>query len=262
MIKVIAGACRHPTHRSLADFHQYWGERHGPLFARTPELRGYVQHHTLPAAYGGDPAPTHDGASMFWYADLDGLRQTTPSPNLAEAIQPQDGDLFEWYVHSARYGDPARLTLRETVMADDRQLFDRSNEWPLHPKRTSVVAEERVVVDGPTTPTMVKAIFTAARLPGLSLQEFSTHWFDVHGPLAAKVPGLRRYVQNHAPPEAYTLRGLTHDGFAEMWFDDLAALRGALQSPEWQALGEDGRTLFAQPMSVVVARERVIKAVA
>jgi uncharacterized protein (TIGR02118 family) len=260
MIKVIAGACRHPTHRSLAEFHQYWGERHGPLFARTPELRGYVQHHTLPEAYGGDPTPTHDGASMFWYADLEALRNPARSPKLSGAIHPDDGELYEWYVRSARYGDPNQLTLRETVMADDRQLFDRSTEWPLHAKRTSVVAQERIVVEGDTAPSMVKAIFTAARQPGLSLEEFSTHWFDVHGQLGAKVPGLRRYVQNHALPEAYAVRGLTHDGFAEMWFDDLAALRSALASPEWQALREDGRTLFAQPMSVVVARERVIKA--
>jgi EthD domain-containing protein len=61
-------------------------------------------------------------------------------------------------------------------------------------------------------------------------------------------------------PEAFAVRGLTHDGFAEMWFDDLPGLRTALASPEWQALREDGRSLFAQPISVVVARERVIKA--
>lgn len=259
MLKVIAGACRHPTNRPLADFHAYWSERHGPLFARTPELCGYIQHHTLPEAYGVDPKPTHHGASMFWYADLDALRDPPPSPRLSEVFRPEDGDLYDWYVRSARYGDPETLTLRETVIADDRQLFDRSPEWPLHPKRTSVIAEERIVVDGSTTPTMVKAIYMASRLPGLSLKEFASHWFEVHGALVAELPGVRRYVQNHAIPEAYAFRGLTHDGFAELWFDDLAALRQAFAAPEWQALREDGRTLFAHPVSIVVARERVIK---
>jgi uncharacterized protein (TIGR02118 family) len=256
VIKVIAGAIKHPTNRSLADFHAYWGTRHGPLFARTPELRRYVQHHTLPEAYAGSPRPTHDGASMFWYDDLDALR--APSPLLGDVIGPQDGELYEWYVRSARYGAPDALTLRETVMADDRQLFDRSSIWPLHAKRTSVAALEHVIVDGQTTPDMVKAIFTAARLPGLSLDEFSLRWRTVHGPLAARAPGLRRYVQNHVLPEAYALHRPTHDGFSELWFDDLAALRHAMASQEWRTLREDGQTLFVYPMAIVIARERVL----
>jgi uncharacterized protein (TIGR02118 family) len=149
--------------------------------------------------------------------------------------------------------------LRETVIADDRQLFDRSPYWPLHAKRTSVAAQEHVIVDGPTTPNMVKAIFTAARLPGLSLDDFSNRWRMVHGPLAAQLPGVRRYVQNHVLPAAYVHHHPTHDGFTELWFDDLAALRLAYSSTEWKALREDGQTLFVYPMSTVIARERIIK---
>jgi uncharacterized protein (TIGR02118 family) len=258
LIKIISGALRHPTNRSPAEFRQYWAERHGPLFAKTPELRRYVQHITLPDAYDGRPAPTHDGASMFWYDDLESLRNPPRSPRLSGAIREEDGVLFEHYVRAARYGDPDAMTLRETVVADDRQLFDRSPDWPLHQKRTSVVATEHVIVDGQTTPDMVKVIYTAARMPGLSLEDCFNHWLEVHAPLGARVPGLRRYVQNHAIPEAYGVRGLTHDAFTELWFDDLAALRSAVASPEWQALRDDVG-LFAQPMSVVVAREGIIK---
>src|ERR1700733_12123586 len=71
MIKVLAPAQRHPTNRAtLAEFQSYWAECHGPLFANTANLRRYVQHLTLPEAYGGDPAPTFDGVSMFWYDEL------------------------------------------------------------------------------------------------------------------------------------------------------------------------------------------------
>jgi hypothetical protein len=66
-------------------------------------------------------------------------------------------------------------------------------------------------------------------------------------------------VQNHAIPEAYAGGTHTHDGWSEMWFDDLAALQAAVASPEWQALAEDGATLFAQPLGVGVARERIQK---
>jgi hypothetical protein len=74
------------------------------------------------------------------------------------------------------------------------------------------------------------------------------------------VPGLRRYVQNHGVREAYVPGTTqTHDGWAEMWFDDLASLQAARKSPEWQALGEDGGTLFTYPMGIGVAREKIQK---
>jgi uncharacterized protein (TIGR02118 family) len=259
VIKVIAGAMKHPVNRSVEEFHQYWQQRHGPLFARTPQLRRYVQHHTLPEAYGSSAPPNMDGASMFWFDDLDGLRME-PSPTLSEAITPADGELYDWYVASRRYGAPEAMTLRDTVLADDRQLFDRSAEWPLHQKRTSVAARERIIVDGPTTPGMIKVIWTFSRRPGLSIEEFQQHWHDVHGQqLGAKLPEMRRYVQNHAIPETYRTRATTHDGFSEAWWDDLAALERSRQSPEWQVLSADGQRLFSYPMAVVIAREVVIK---
>jgi uncharacterized protein (TIGR02118 family) len=233
VIKVVAPALMHPGARNLQEFHNYWAQSHGPLFSQTKDLRRYVQHLTLPEAYGHDPAPTYDGVSMFWYDDLEALR--TPS-NLPEAI-----------------------ALREAVHDDDRQLFDRLPGWPVSHKRASVVAEERVILDGETSPEMVKAIFIASKLPGLTLAEFLEHWHDVHGALAARVPGLRRYVQNHAIPEAYAFRGMTHDGWSELWFDSLEALHAAVASREWEALREDGAQLFARPMGIGVARELVQK---
>jgi uncharacterized protein (TIGR02118 family) len=233
VIKVVAPALMHPGARTLAEFHNYWAQSHGPLFSQTKDLQRYVQHLTLPEAYGRDPAPTYDGVSMFWYSDLEALR--TPS-NLPEAI-----------------------ALREAVREDDRQLFDRLPGWPMSHKRASVVAEEHLIVDGETSPEMVKAIFIASKLPGLTLAEFFEHWRDVHGALAARVPGLRRYVQNHAIPEAYAFRGMTHDGWSELWFDSLEALHAAVASAEWGALREDGAQLFARPMGIGVARELVQK---
>jgi uncharacterized protein (TIGR02118 family) len=237
LIKRIGAAIRHPTNRSLEDFQRYWAESHGPLFANTRSCRRYVQHITLPEAYGGDPAPTFDGVSMFWNDDLASMANQS--------------------------ADPRDVALREAVGADDRQLFDRSRGWPADHRRASVVATERIVLDGETKPEMVKLLAIASRHPGLSHEEFFDHWFNVHGPLGAKVPGLRRYVQNHGIVEAHAvLRGLrevTHDGWSELWFDDLDSLRRAMATPEWQAMREDGERLFAQPMGIAIARERVQK---
>jgi uncharacterized protein (TIGR02118 family) len=233
MIKVLSPANLHPGRRELAEFQNYWKTSHGPLFANTRHLRRYVQHLTLPEAYGGTPNPTHDGMSMFWYDDLDAIRN------------PSD--------------DPQSLALREAVRDDDRQLFDRLPGWPLHHKRASITAEEKVVKDGPVNPGMVKALWLALRKPGLTQDELFQHWYEVHGPLAAKVPQIRRYVQNHAIRDAASIRPMTHDGWSEAWFDDLESLWAAQKTPEWQALREDGVDLFAQPLAIGIARETVQK---
>jgi uncharacterized protein (TIGR02118 family) len=259
MIKIVSAAIKHPQNRTREEFQQYWTERHGPLFARTPQLRRYVQHHSLPEAESSSIRPTHHGASMFWFDEVDGL-SAAPSPVLSEAITPADGILHEHYVAAKRYGDPSMMTLRDTVLADDRQLFDRTPDWPLDHKRATVAAQERVIVDGEVTPGMVKVIWIFARKPGLSVEEFSNHWYDVHGKqLGAKLPGMRRYVQNHPFPDAYARRPMTHDGFSEAWWDDLESLERSRASDEWAALSADGKTLFTYPMAVIVAHETVIK---
>jgi uncharacterized protein (TIGR02118 family) len=233
VIKTLSPAQMHPTNRpAYEDFRRYWAESHGPLYSRLRAVRRYVQHHTLPEAYGGDPEPTFPGASMFWYDDLDALF----------APDPED-----------------QAQLRAVAREDDRQLFDRLAGWPSHQKHAVIIAEERVIVDGPAAPSMVKLVVMALRIPGLTQQELFERWQGFHGPLVAKAPGIRRYVQNHAIPEANLRRQMTHDGWSELWFDDLDSLHRSIASPEWQAAREDGRTLFAQPYGIVIARELVQK---
>jgi uncharacterized protein (TIGR02118 family) len=259
LIKVVAPAVRHPTNRALPEFHRYWSESHGPLFANTEDVRRYVQHLTLPEAYGGDPAPTFDGVSMFWYDDEVTIAHTPPTDEqMAEMMWAVLG------TRPASIAEPApeharNVALVRAVMADDMQLFDRSLTWPMHGKRALLFAREHVIVDGTAAPEMVKAIFIVSKLPGLTLTEFFERWQHHHGPLVADTPGLRRYVQNHALPDAYAGGGQTHDGWSELWFEDLASLHRAASSAEWQAAREDGAMLFAEPIGVGVARERVQK---
>ena len=122
LIKRIGCAIRHPSNRSFEEFQAYWATHHGPLFSHTPDLRRYVQHITLPEAYGGNPAPTHDGVSMFWYDGMESVTNPSPSPKLSEIVPAEHTDTYEWYVRARRYGSPENMTLAETVTADDRQL--------------------------------------------------------------------------------------------------------------------------------------------
>ena len=73
---------------------------------------------------------------------------------------------------------------------------------------------------------MVKLVASFKRKAGFSVEDFQSHWGTIHGSLAAKLPGLRRYVQNHVIAGAYKNgREPVYDGVAEVWFDNLEDLK-------------------------------------
>lgn len=71
---------------------------------------------------------------------------------------------------------------------------------------------------------------------------FEQHYRDVHVPLVAAVPGLRRATLTR--PRA--LGGDAPYLLAELWFDDEPALRAALSSPEMAATGRDAAAMSQQ----------------
>ena len=209
--------------------------------ANSPILRRYHHYFSLPEAYASEPKPTFIGISMFWRDDPFAI------PQLASDGQPLD--LF------------TRFYRNQPAGSDDAQLFDRTRRWPRDDQHAEILGEEHIIIDGKTTPTMVNAIFMVCRLPGLDHRDFFEHWLEVHGPLAAKLPGLRRHIQNHGVLEAFARgRGtMTHDGWSEFWFDDYESFQRAYRSPEWAAMEADGRTLFCEQKGIVIGREYVQK---
>jgi uncharacterized protein (TIGR02118 family) len=86
---------------------------------------------------------------------------------------------------------------------------------------------------------VIKLVYCITRRPGMSIEEFSRYWHDVHGPIGRRIPGLRRLVQSHPVLHPDDLPSAAFDGMAELWFDDLDALRAARKSAEWQASNND-----------------------
>lgn len=84
---------------------------------------------------------------------------------------------------------------------------------------------------------MQKVVIVIRFRPDVDREEAVRYWRDVHGPIVATVPGVRRYVQNHATssPEGE----LAFDGVVELWFDSREAFQSVLASPEWQAVRAD-----------------------
>ena len=93
-------------------------------------------------------------------------------------------------------------------------------------------------------------------------QEFRKHWRTGHGALAAKLPGLRRYHQNHIVDRSqrgitYARDGLDFDGFSELWFDDLPAMQAAFAADEVEALADD-EDRFISGLKLITAVQHVV----
>ena len=109
---------------------------------------------------------------------------------------------------------------------------------------------------------MIKILGLLTRKAGISHDEFVRHWFDVHGPLALAVPGVRRYVQSHIVgtrtrpdiPET----DVDVDGIAELWYDDAQTAQRAAASPEMKRLTDDGALFIGQIKTYVIEERQII----
>lgn len=96
---------------------------------------------------------------------------------------------------------------------------------------------------------MVKLVYCVRRKRGLTREEFSRYWADVHGPIGARIPGLRKLVQSHGVEVPGDSRAADFDGMAELWFDDVAAIVAARRSAEWAAATADEANFVDQAHS-------------
>jgi len=239
MLKALWCATRHPD-LSLAEYAQHWFEVHGQLHLQPGhKLLGYIQHHTLFGSQERDPRPTHDGASIVWLESTAAYVEALATKAFIDATVDADAGVRG---HMPLLAQPLPFAF----------------------------GEERLIVDGAIRPMMVKAIHVVLRDPDLAEDAFFRHWEDVHGALVARLPGLRRYVQNHGREgaDAYDEHGARpHDGWSEMWFDSAEDFYAAAESPEWAAMERDaeegvaGRPLFdAERSCFVLGRERLLLA--
>jgi uncharacterized protein (TIGR02118 family) len=85
---------------------------------------------------------------------------------------------------------------------------------------------------------MIKFMVVVYRRSEMTREDFRRHLEQVHGPLAMKLPGLRKYTQNYASNDPK--RKLPGWGaIIELWFDDREAMEAAWASPEGAASDAD-----------------------
>src|ERR1700680_3565436 len=104
---------------------------------------------------------------------------------------------------------------------------------------------------------MIKLVYCITKKAGMPDEEFFQYWKNVHGPIGARIPGLRRLVQRHPVPG--DKRRPDYDGMAELWFDSMDAYLAARESPEWKASSEDeAHFIDHKRVAAFVSEEHII----
>src|SRR3954469_8956293 len=96
--------------------------------------------------------------------------------------------------------------------------------------------------------SMTKVLILFRKRSDLGMEEFQRYWKETHGPIAAKMPGLRKYIQDHLIPDP-SQADRPHDAIAELWYDSAEAFEASFASPEGQAALADAAA-FADTDSV------------
>ena len=222
MVKVVAFFKRKPG-ITVEDFDRHWSTRHADLVRRLPGLRRYVQNPTLASGYRRRE-PVYDGVAEAWFDDGEALRVSGASREYA------------------------------AVKADEAGFIDGAS-------LASLITDEVVVVEGREAAGAVKLIAFLNRRPDLAPEAFRAYWRGSHGPLAAKVPGIERYVQCHVAPGIYRAgREPVYDGVPISWFRDADALRASGTTPEYEAVRRDEANFLApRPLPFVIASGREVE---
>ena len=106
---------------------------------------------------------------------------------------------------------------------------------------------------------MIKLVYCIAKKSGLTVQEFSDYWKNVHAPIGARIPGVRRFVQSLRLSIPGDISAGDFDGLVELWFDSVEALLAARRSPEWKASTEDEQSFIDHSkVAYFVSEEHVV----
>jgi uncharacterized protein (TIGR02118 family) len=201
-------------------FYRYWRETHAPIVKKIPQLKGYIQSHRIPYDINNS---TYGGEAEVWLGDLDALKALQKSPE---------------YLNGAFRDEPNFIDI-------ERSDF--------------LAARDHVLIEGARKPGLVKGVWRMRRKPGISLAEFRKHWLEIHGVIAQKIPGVRRYVQSHTVDEAYVFAEPRWDGVAQLWWDSPQALTDALKTPEFAEDMRDGQEFIdGKTISFFLAQENVV----
>jgi uncharacterized protein (TIGR02118 family) len=191
---------------SEQEFQRYWVEVHAVRYAsKIPQIKRYLIDTRIP--FGPEPDdPLFSGIAEIWLENEE---------DQLASLQSKE------FLEGARVDEPRWAAFWRTIVLD---------------------TSTHVLLEGPPAArdsSMVKLIGIVKRKPGMPLEEFRRYSLEDHARLDLKLPGLRRYWQCHVRDSSYAIGEAVLDSAAMLWFDDVAALEQALNSPAGMAAAAD-----------------------
>jgi uncharacterized protein (TIGR02118 family) len=107
---------------------------------------------------------------------------------------------------------------------------------------------------------MLKVCTLFKRKKGLSVVEYQSYWRGEHPEFVKRLPGVRRYAQNHPLPSSFEPDSPIYDGVVELYFDDSSALKHLSTTQEYQDLNADEENFVDRStIQLVFTQEHVLK---
>jgi uncharacterized protein (TIGR02118 family) len=218
MIKICEVVHRRPG-MSVADFQAHWLYNHGPIVAHLPAPCRYVQCHPRPGGYrNGDLIC--DGIAELWLDSKEALIAASQSPEFQAAKQ------------------------------DETNFVD-------HSRLVELLTSETVIKEGSLPSDGVKVISLLKFKAGMAPEAAHTYWRDIHGPIAAGIEPVRRYVQCPLRPGAYRKpESPAFDGLAMTWMDDMAGAKLSAESPAYHLTKADEANFLIRGTQAASSRRK------
>jgi len=210
--------CKRKPGLDVEAFQTEWRGGRVETVLRVPGLRGYAQSHVI----------------------LSGYRKREPFCDVLEEMWFDDSPALDRALESRAFAD---------VLAAGRSR-DEATEG-------AFVTTEHLIKRGAPHPEGVKNIELVTRRRDLPVDEFHRYWREHHGPLAARIAPILRYVQSHSIDDPATR---SYDGIASTWFVDTDAMRESATTEEYRQTREDEDNFVATPLHFVITREHVLLA--
>jgi len=106
---------------------------------------------------------------------------------------------------------------------------------------------------------MLKQLSFFKRRPGMEIAAFQEYWRTRHASIVKPLPGMVRYVQNHAVRPVMGDGDAPFDGVAEVWFENKSAMQANVGSDALKRIREDEANFIdASSMGSLITEEVLI----
>src|SRR5690625_4039345 len=112
---------------------------------------------------------------------------------------------------------------------------------------------------------MIVRIVILRKKLNLTDEDFHNHWVTGHGEIIATLQEIRHYHHSYLVDKSqlginFPRSSQQIDGFAHLWFDDMAAMDRSFRDEKRLKIIEEDEKIFSRDTQVILAKQHIVKA--